>query len=84
MSDEEMMKIQDLDKKIDKLKDQVFQKRREYDELTEKLKNLLEERYPERKEERIKESLYDAYRKSGRSIEDVITVILNIDELNYY
>jgi hypothetical protein len=51
--------------------------------LTEELQKLLDERYPERNAERVKDALYDAYQKSEKSLEDVIELIRNPDVLDY-
>lgn len=75
----EKKKLESLDKRIEKLEDKVAAKKHEYDELTEQLMRLLEERYPERKEERVKESLYAAFKKSGLSLEEALTLLENPD-----
>ena len=54
-------KIAALDKKIELLQEKVVQKHREYDALTTELHELLNERYPERNAERVKDALYQAY-----------------------
>jgi len=71
---------ENLDRQIEILKEKVFLKHNEYNELKEQLSKLLEERYPERKTEKIKERLYEAYQQSGRSLEDIIELIKNADE----
>lgn len=47
----------ELDKKIEILQNKVIEKHHEYNSLAEELSVLLDERYPERKIERVKESL---------------------------
>ncbi|MCI5589145.1 MAG: hypothetical protein MR394_01445 [Coprococcus comes] len=76
-------KIAALDKKIELLQEKVVQKHREYDALTTELHELLNERYPERNAERVKDALYQAYQKSGKSIDECIELILNPDILDY-
>lgn len=71
---------EELDRQIEILQEKVFQKHQEYNELTEKLSMLLEERYPERKIDKIKDRLYEAYQNSGRSLEAIIELIANADE----
>ncbi len=73
-------RIAALDKKIEKLQSEVNKKHREYDAATEKLMEVLYERYPERKTERIKDELYDAYVESGRDLDEIIDLILHADE----
>jgi flagellar biosynthesis component FlhA len=79
----ERKRIETLDKKIEKLQDKIVQKNKEYNALTGELQKLLDERYPERNAERVKEALYDAYQKSDKSLEDVIELIRNPDILDY-
>ena len=43
----------------------------------------LTERHPERKEERIKQELYDAYLKNDKSLEEIIQLIENTEILEY-
>ena len=79
----ERKRIETLDKKIEKLQEKIAQKHKEYDALTAELQKLLDERYPERNAERVKDALYDAYQKSDKSLEDVIKLIRNPDTLDY-
>ncbi len=76
-------KIAVLDKKIERLQEKVVQKHKEYDALTSELKELLDERYPERNAERVKDALYKAYQKSEKSLDECIELILNPDILDY-
>lgn len=76
-------KIAVLDKKIERLQEKVVQKHKEYDALTSELKELLDERYPERNAERVKDELYKAYQKSEKSLDECIELILNPDILDY-
>jgi len=71
---------EELDKQIEMLQEKVIRKHHEYNDLTEQLSLLLEERYPERKRDKIKDRLYEAYQQSGRSLEDIIELIENADE----
>ncbi len=79
----ERKRIAALDKKIEQLQEKIVHKRKEYHALTEELQKLLDERYPERNAERVKDALYDAYQKSEKSLEDVIELIRNPDVLDY-
>ena len=53
----ERKRIATLDKRIERLRNEVDEKQREYDAAAEKLTEALYERYPERKTERIKDEL---------------------------
>ena len=53
---------------------------KEYSVLAEELSTLLDERHPERKIERVKQALYDAYVESERSLDEIIDLIRNADE----
>ena len=75
----EKRRIAALDKKIEKLQNEVTKKHQEYDAAAEKLMEVLYERYPERKTERIKDELYDAYVESGRDLDEIIDLILHAD-----
>lgn len=76
-------KMAELDKKIEKLQEKVAKKHAEYDALTEELKQLLDERYPERNIQRVKDALYKAYINSEKSLEKCIELILNPDITDY-
>ena len=75
----EKKRIAALDKKIEKLQNEVTKKHQEYDAATEELMEALYERYPERKTEQIQDKLYDAYVKSGRDLDEIIDLILHAD-----
>lgn len=76
-------KMAELDKKIERLQEKVVKKHAEYDALTEELKQLLDERYPERNIQRVKDALYKAYIDSEKSLEECIELILNPDITDY-
>ena len=44
------------------------------------MSELLEQRYPERREEAIKERLYEAYKRSGKTVDFIIDFIDNADD----
>ena len=75
----EKKRMATLDKKIEKLQNEVTKKHQEYDAAAEKLMEVLYERFPERKTERIKDKLYDAYVESGRDLDEIIDLILHAD-----
>lgn len=72
-------KYDELDKKIEELQEIVLEKHKEYNALVEELAVLLDERHPERRIERIKEALYEAYINSGRSLDEIIELIEDAD-----
>ncbi len=74
---EEKKRIEVLDRKIERVQAKVVKVKHEYDALTEELSDLLTERYPERQEAYIKETLYRAYQKSSKSLEMIISFMLN-------
>ena len=77
---EEKKHLEALDRKIERLQEKVIKKHQEYNVLAEELSILLDERHPERKTERVKQALYDAYVKSERSLDEIIDLIRNADE----
>ena len=77
---EERKHIEALDRKIERLQEKVIKKHKEYSVLAEELSTLLDERHPERKIERAKQALYDAYVESERSLDEIIDLIRNADE----
>ena len=76
-------KMAELDKKIERIQEKVIKKQAEYDARTEELQRLLEERYPERNIQRVKDALYKAYIDSEKSLEECIELILNPDITDY-
>ena len=74
-----------LDKKIELLTPKVHKAKETYDDLIEQLAALIEARYPERQEEKIKERLYKAYTHSNKDIDFIIDFIENApDEDDYW
>ena len=63
--------IEALDRQMKELEPKLHEAGRIYDEICEQYRDLIEKRYPERKEDRMKEMLYDAYKKSNRSLEQI-------------
>lgn len=64
-----------LDRQIEVLQDEVWRVHDEYEALKNQLMELIERRHPEKKEERIKEQIYEAYRKSEWSLEEVLSFL---------
>lgn len=73
-----------LDKKIEKLKPKLHKADAEYNALAEQMSALLEQRYPERKEEAVKQRLYDAYKKSGKTLDLIIDFIENAPDDDFW
>ena len=76
----EKKRIESLDRRIEKLEEKISTKRREYDALTGELQQLLDERYPERKEDRIRTRLYEANQKSDQSPEEIMAFMEGRDD----
>lgn len=62
-----------LDKQLARLEPKMLDAKHKYDELVSKYAELYEIRYPEKREERIKEELYQAYQNSHRSLEQILS-----------
>ena len=73
--------LESVDNQIGKLQDKIAVNRKEYDTLTEELQQLLEEKYPERKTERIKNRFYEAYSHSNRSLDEIIAFMEGRDDV---
>ena len=73
----------ELDKKIENIKKKLSVNRDEYNKLTEQLEELLDERYPERREENIKEALYKAYQESGMSLDELLDILNDYKDLPF-
>ena len=73
-----------LDKKIKALRLKISKTKDEYDSLVEQLSAMIEQRYPERREEAIKNRLYEAYKKSGKTVDFIIDFIENAKDDDDY
>ena len=69
-----------LDRKLERLEPKIVDAKHKYDELIDKYAELYEKRHPEKKEERIKETLYHAYQKSDRSMEEILAFMSVVEE----
>lgn len=56
LTNAEKKRIESLDKRIEKIQNKIAVNRKEYDAMTKELQKLFEERYPERRSEKIKHS----------------------------
>ena len=61
-----------LDKQLARLEPKMLDAKHKYDELVSKYAELYEIRHPEKREERIKEELYQAYQNSHRPLEQIL------------
>ncbi|MGI6765663.1 MAG: hypothetical protein ACOX4R_07065 [Lentihominibacter sp.] len=77
----ERQRLATLDRKIERLKEKVAVKHEEYNSLIKELSDLMDERYPERKEEHVKEALYKAYVGSELSLEEMLVIIHHAEEI---
>ena len=73
-----------LEKEIAVLEKKVAQAHSTYDDLAGQLHTLLLKRYPERQEDAIKNRLYEAYRKSGKTLDFIIDFIEHADNEDDY
>ena len=62
-----------LDKQLARLEPKMLDAKHKYDELVSKYAELYEIRHPEKREERIREELYQAYQNSHRSLEQILS-----------
>lgn len=62
-----------LDKQLARLEPKMVDAKHKYDELVSKYAELLEKRHPEKREERIKEELFQAYQNSNRSLDQILS-----------
>ena len=73
-----------LDKKIEALQPKISKAKKVYDDLIDQMSELLDQRYPERKEDAIKNRLYEAYQSSKKSVEFIVDFIENADDEDDY
>ncbi len=69
-----------LDRKIEVLKPKMVKAKQQYDALISQYTVLMEQRYPEKKEARLKETLFQAYMKSDRSLEETLAFLSGYDD----
>ena len=74
-----------LNKKISVLQDKIIKVKHEYEDMLEQLNDLMEQRNPEKKEEAVKERLWQAYSHSTKNLVFIIDFIENApDEDDYW
>lgn len=69
-----------LDRQMEQLEPILFEAKDKYDELLSKYHELYEKRHPEKREERIKETLFQAYRESDRSLDQILSFMAGEDD----
>ena len=69
--------IAELDEQINALEPELYKAHEKYETLVEKMSELIKRRYPERQEDAVKNRLYEAYRKSGKTLDFIIDFIEN-------
>lgn len=68
-----------LERKMELLKPKMAKAKQQYDALTSQYRELLELRYPERKEERVKDTLYRAFCESDKTLEEILAYMAGED-----
>ena len=63
---------QALDRKLAALEPKLHKAKKQYDALVDEYKELWDKRHPEKQQEYVKETLYQAYLHSQRSLEEVL------------
>ena len=77
--------LADLDRRIDALQDKILKTKHEYEAMIDELAKLIDQRNPEKREERIKDRLYKAYTHSNKDLDFIIDFIENApDEDDYW
>lgn len=61
-----------LDRKMEQIKPKLVKAIKQYDDLISQYAELQERQRPELKEERLKDTLFEAYRKSNRTLEEIL------------
>ena len=62
-----------LDKQLARLEPKIVDAKHKYKDLVSQYSELLEKRHPEKREERIKEALFNAYKNSNRSLDQILS-----------
>ena len=72
--------IETLDRKMERLQPKMVAAKQKYDALITQYAELFEKRHPEKKEERVKETLYQAYQNSPRSLDQILAYMAGDEE----
>ena len=73
-----------LDRKIEALGSRISKAKENYEALIEQMSELVAKRYPEKQEEAIKERLYNAYKRSGKTVGFIVDFIENAPDDDDY
>ena len=68
-----------LDHQLERLQTKIIEAKHKYDALVSQYSELLDKRHPEKTEERIKETLFQAYQDSPRSLEQILAYMAGED-----
>ena len=69
-----------LDRQMKSLELEIIDAKHKYEELVSQYQDLLERRYPEKREERIKETLFQAYKNSDKTLDQILAIIAGDDD----
>ena len=69
-----------LDRQMKSLEPEIIDAKHKYEELVSQYQDLLERRYPEKREERIKETLFQAYKNSDKTLNQILAIIAGDDD----
>lgn len=69
-----------LDRQLEQLEPQIADAKRKYDALVSQYAELFEKRHPEKQEDHIKETLFRAYQKSDRTMEQILTYMAGAED----
>ncbi len=72
-----------IDRKLERLEPKITDAKHKYDELVSQYSELYEKRHPEKKADRIKETLYQAYINSDRSLDQILAYMAGEDDSNW-
>ena len=70
----------ELDRQMKSLEPEIIDAKHKYEELVSQYQDLLERRYPEKREERIKETLFQAYKNSDKTLDQILAIIAGDDD----
>ena len=70
----------ELDRQMKSLELEIIDAKHKYEELVSQYQDLLERRYPEKREERIKETLFQAYKNSDKTLDQILAIIAGDDD----
>lgn len=73
-----------LDRKLQALEPKLQKAKQQYDALADEYKELWDQRHPEKQQEYVKETLYQAYLHSQRSLEQVLIYMAMPDVEDQY